>query len=384
MKSSSSQTGLEVQKSHRRKIFISCGLIAILSLTVVAITFAYISNERAFYFWDYSNYSNKTIRLAATFQKSPLQAIKAVRGSLAHHYSLLPCIPLIPFILIFGDSRIIYITSCALVYILPFSLIVGAIATRILLANNHTVFWSAAFLTLLIPPTWVSILKGYPDIGAAIIIGLAILVYLKDVKLQSWWQILLIGFLLSLAILFRRHFAYSSRAFLVAMFLQGFLVFLNEVRNEPSRALRNLFRYTLLIGLIGLSSLATQALLAPKFLYTVLTTDFRFLYASYERSFGENFQYYGQAYGWLIWLLTILGFSAGTLTRVLLPPKTSFILIFGSISLIQWGLFSRQISVHYTTHFTFFVALGLTVLLWTTWLILKEKARILMLVAVIN
>ncbi|OKH21604.1 hypothetical protein NIES593_15425 [Hydrococcus rivularis NIES-593] len=206
---------------------------------------------------------------------------------------------------------------------------------------------------------------------------------LPDKGMNSLWQVPLLGFLLALAILFRRHFAYSARAFLVAMFLQGFIIFSNEVRNEPRRALKNLTRYTFLISLIGLSSLATLTLLAPKFLVNILTTNYRFLYASYEKSLAENFQYYGETYGWLFGSLTVLGFSTGTLTRVLLPLKTSFILIFGSISLIQWGLFSRQLGIHYTTHFTWFVALGLTALLWTTGLILKKKARILMLVAVI-
>jgi hypothetical protein len=203
---------------------------------------------------------------------------------------------------------------------------------------------------LRIPTTWIPTLRGYPDIGGAALIVLAILVYLKDTKLRHWKQILLIALLLALAILFRRHFAYSARAFLVKIFFQGFLVFFSEVRNDPRIALQNLTRYGIRLGLLALSIL----IFSPLLVYNVLTTNYRVLYSSYERSPLVFFQQYGEAYGWLTWILTLLGFSAGILTRLLVHPATSFITIFGSISLIQWGLFSRQTSIQYTTHFTFF------------------------------
>ena len=57
-------------------------------------------------------------------------------------------------------------------------------------------------------------------------VALAILVYLQDVKLKSWWQIPLIGCFLAAAILFRRHFAYSAIAFLGAATLQVFIEFI--------------------------------------------------------------------------------------------------------------------------------------------------------------
>jgi hypothetical protein len=97
----------------------------------------------------------------------------------------LPCLLLAPFIFFFGDSRIVYIVSNALVYIVPFSLVMGVLATKIIPVHSHIVFWSTTFLTLLIPPTWISTLRGYPDIGAAVLIGLAILFYLKDITLKS-------------------------------------------------------------------------------------------------------------------------------------------------------------------------------------------------------
>jgi hypothetical protein len=88
---SSNKTRFGFQKYYPKKsFFVGCALLAILILTVVAIAFIYLSSEKAFYFWDFSNYSKKTSNLAATFQQSPLQAIKVIRRSLDHGYNRLP------------------------------------------------------------------------------------------------------------------------------------------------------------------------------------------------------------------------------------------------------------------------------------------------------
>lgn len=197
------------QKWYRQKNAIDLFLLMGLILVTAAIATFYISSEKFFYYWDLANYSNKTSELVESFRSSPHQAIKTFVKSLSDDYSQLPCLLLVPFIFLFGDSRIVYIVSSALVYIVPFSLVMGMLATKIIPVHSRLVFWSTTFLTLLIPPTWISTLRGYPDIGAAVLIGLAVLIYLKDIKLKIWWQAPLIGVLLALAILFRRHFAYN-------------------------------------------------------------------------------------------------------------------------------------------------------------------------------
>ena len=350
-------------------------------MSIATITVVYMSQEKYFYFWDYANYSDQTSELASAFHASIIQGLRTLKGSLVSDYNKLPCLPLVPFFLIFGNSRLVYILSSALAYVLPFSLVMGAIATRIIPVHPFAVFWSTAFLTLLIPPTWASSFRGYPDIGGAVIMGLAVLVYLKNVRLKCWWQIPLIGFLLALAILFRRHFAYSARAFIGATILEGLALFFFEVRQNRKRALQNLTRYGILIVLVALSSFLTLIVLAPTFTHRVLTTDFRSLYSSYEQSISANLLYYGTAFGWLTWFLAILGFSSGIVTRLLVRPDASFIIVFGSLSVIQWVFFSRQLGIHYTTHFTFFIALGISVLVWTVLLILNRKARFFLLTA---
>ncbi|NJO93993.1 MAG: hypothetical protein HC820_05880, partial [Hydrococcus sp. RM1_1_31] len=281
--------------------------------------------------------------------------------SLTTEYNKIFCLPLLPFVLIFGDSRLTYVMSLALVYLVPFCLVMGLLATKIFSTYPYPrqLFWLTAFLTLLMPPTWIAILRGYPDMGGAAIIGLAIFVYLKDVKLRHWWQIPLIGFLLAFAILFRRHFAYGARAFFVAMIVQGLLFFAFEFRSGYKKAFQSLIKYGLAIALVAIASFTTLVIFAPSFIKNILTTNYRLLYASYEKNPLIVLNYFLNSYGELTWLLAFLGFLAIIITRKYFNSGILFTAIFGVFSLLQWILSSKQINIHYNNHFALFIILGI-------------------------
>jgi hypothetical protein len=289
---------------QRRRTLVNFFLLAVMIIFTVIVTNLYVSSERYFYYFDLSNYSNQTSELVASLRESPIKAIWEFYISLSSDYSKLPCLLLIPFISILGDSRWIYICSCAIVYIVPFSLVVGAIAAKLIPIYPRIVFWSTAFLCLLMPATWIAVLRGYPDIGGAFLIGLAVLIYLQDLRLNNRWKALLIGVLLALSILFRRHFAYSARAFLGALILQTFIISMIDGRNQPlKKTVRDLKRYGIWITLTVIISLVTLTVLGPKFVYRLVTVNFRELYSSYEQPISEIFK--------ILWLVDMVDGSDG-------------------------------------------------------------------------
>src|SRR5258706_16110061 len=117
-----------------------------------------------------------------------------------------------------------------LFHMLPFALAVGAIATQLFPARRYVLFWATAFVTVLIPTIWRSTMRGYPDIGAALLIALALFLYLRDLKRWRWWHIVLIGLLLALSILFRRHFLYAAASFFIAAALEKLFLLVNHWR----------------------------------------------------------------------------------------------------------------------------------------------------------
>lgn len=362
-------------RTQKQVIILDIVLLALLIIVVIIITTIYISSEQYFYFWDYANYSNQTKQLADAFQTSIGQGIKVLYDSLATDYNKLPCLPLVPFELLFGESRFVYILACVLSYLVPFALVMGAIATQLILAHPRAVFWSIAFLSVTLPLPWAVTLRGYPDLGAAVPIGLAVFIYFLDIRLRHWWQAPLMGVFLALAILFRRHYAYSARAFLGALVLEGLIIILSRVQNPLKKTWSEITRYAILVGLVAICSAFTLTIVAPTFTKNILTTDYRTLYASYERPAQFLIQRYGLLYGWLTWFLAILGFSIAILTRTLARPASYFLGLFGSLSLIQWVAAARQTGIHHGSQFSLFVILGLGALLWTTLRIGSREIR---------
>lgn len=381
-----------LSRLDRKNFPVDFAFFALLVLITVTITVLYVSQERNFHWW--IDWYYRAIEVATAFRKSPSEAIQQVLQSLVGDRNKIYTLPLVPFILLFGESRLVYELSLALVYLLPFSLVMGAISTRLILANPQTVFWSTALLTLLIPVSWVPTFLGVPDTGGALLIALAVLVYLHDVRLKVW-RIPVIGFLIALAIILRRHFVYDGIAFLSAVTLQALIFFFASVRQNPHIALRKLSLVGVRIGLIAATIIITLLTFTWEFTYRALITDYRNLYASWSLPFNIIIGLYASFYGWTTWMLVAIGFSAGiltksspqrafrygarTMTRVLSLPTASFICLLGIFSLIEWLVVLRYGNVFYTLHVTPLVVMGLAAFIWTTSSALTGKVRTLML-----
>ncbi len=391
----------------RRKFLSDIFFLLLLVLVTVVVTSIYVSSERTFYWWDYAGYNTATVNTANLFRDFPVQAWREVIASLSKEKNLLITLPLVPFILLFGESRMSYILSISLIYVLPFRLLLGAISAQLIPVDPRRVFWSTVLLSLLIPMSWIPTLRGYLDTGGCVFVALAIWVYLHDVKLKYWWKMPLIGFLLAAAILLRRHFAYSAIAFLGAATLQVFIEFivliyrrdtaLPSPKNQDTAVpfpyvdgaenqntavpfpYRGLFESGVKLGLIAATSLSILMLVAGDFTRSALTVNYRNLYAAWSLPVNDILTRYASFYGLGTWLLVVIGFSAGIFTRMLVPRAAVFVCLFGVLSLVEWLLMLRYGYLHYTIHVTPIALLGLSAFFWTTWLTLRGKVRYLML-----
>lgn len=369
-----------------RNWFLYPGLLAVLLLISVAFTVPYINSQQAFLGGDINDgFYQLTLQVVNKFHQSPLAAFQLVCKSLNGDYNKLFSLPLLPFFLIFGDSYLVYVLSLAIVYLLPFLLVVGAIATQLIPVYPKAVFISTTLLAATITPNWVTIFQGYPDISAAVIIALSLWVCLWKVgRNLIWlfpyrWQIPVLGFLFSFAILLRRHFAYAVVAVLGAICLYTAIVFGLQLRHNPRLAWRNLGRFGVQIGLVIATCLVTLLLLAWTFTVRAFTEDYVSLYDSWSRPWQVVFSFYGLLYGWSIWGCAIVGLIAGALTGILSIPATLLIGIFGTLSTGLWLLKLRYTETYYALHFAPFVLLGLSAFAWTIGLKLKAHKRSLFL-----
>jgi hypothetical protein len=352
---------------------VNLSLFALLVLLIAIATALYTSSERNFHWW--IDWYYKTIEVAGAFRQSPIAGISNFLQSLGAERNKIYTLPLVPFILLFGESRLVYQIGLALVYLLPFSLVMGGLGTRLIAANSIAVFWSTAIFSLLIPINWIPTFLGIPDTGGSVLIGLAIWIYLQDMRLKRWWRVPAIGVLLGSAILFRRHFAYGAIAVLVAMSLQASIFFWTTRRIKPQLAWQKLRQVAVKIGLIAIICFITLAAIAWQFTYNALVTDYRGLYASWSFPIHTIVELYAAYFGWATLILAALGFLVGIVTRTLYLPAFSFIWLFGVVSVVEWLILLRYANVFYCLHLSPIVVLGLASGIWTAYLKLKVKFR---------
>lgn len=350
-------------------------LVLILSVAYVLLVVEYVSRERFFYFWDWGGYQWVALNYASKFLQAPLAVLTQIKDSIHLDYNHFYVLPLIPLLLAFGESRLSYILSVTLVYQLPFTLVASGITCKLVPSRPRAVFWSTAFVTLLMPVAMVPTLRAYPDVGAALLIGFAIWIYLQDTRMGKWWQLPLIGLFIAAAVLYRRHYAYGGLAFFAAISLQALIRFLTAMRADLGRAWRELLRSGLRLAVTGAITLLCLASLGRPLLLRMLTTNYGELYASYALPPGYVLNFYLSSYGWVVLCLMLAGFAIGTKKGVVEGSAAQMLALYGGITFLLWIMFVRQVSLHYSLHFTLFILLGLSAFVWTSWSILKDRAR---------
>jgi hypothetical protein len=351
----------ENKQRDTSKYYANIFLTTTLILIIYIITRKYIDQENFIYSWDYIGYQKSTDILIDEFKKFFLSGILEFFNELFADYSKLFCIPILPFYLAFGKSRFSFILSLALVYITSFSLIMGVVFSSVVKNNRWGAFWLAAFITLITPSAWISVLRGYPDIGGATIFMLGILLYWKDSSLKQKNLPLKIAILMSILVIFRRHFAYAFRSLIITIFLQNIIKLglkkitrINKEKIDTSSIKR--------LSLVLILFLAFSIHLPIKTFYF----NYRELYSSYEESIATNVRYYGLSFGPIFIFLAAAGFTIGLTYTKFDKNKLGFLGLLGLISVLQWLVSSKQLGVHYASHFLPFIILGISTLIWST------------------
>ncbi|HET8625490.1 MAG TPA: hypothetical protein VFM14_18160 [Gemmatimonadales bacterium] len=340
------------------------GALLLLVLVGVSLLFArlYISRERTFYFADYNAYLDFTTASLEAFRESAGYGLRRLYRSLGEDYNFYFTLPLLPVMELLGESRTSYLLGITLVYHVGFALSLGALAVRLIAGPPHAVFWSVAFLSLAVPTVWAPTLRGYPDLGAAALVALGITAY--DRSLRGGRGAAVAGVCLAGAALFRRHYAYAITAFFGAM-LVDLAIALVAVRRVPGAASGELRRRGTAMVVAGLAAGLVLLVLGWPFVWRTLHTDFSALYAGYERDLEYSIAFYVSMYGIGMCALALTGYRLGWKTGLIKRDLARFVLIFAAVSFAQWVLIVRQTTLHYTTHFSFAVLLGVAALVWS-------------------
>lgn len=349
---------IAVSRMLDRKGVLSYALHLVILCALIAITWIYVSSESGIYWWDYANYQNITHGTLSAFCQSPRDAFLFIQRSLANNYNAVFTIPLLPFLLTFGESRLTFEIAMVTVYSFPFTLIMGHIAKRIFPEQSRFAYWSAIILTLLTPSAWAPVLRGYPDIGAAFFSALALLLSI-DTSSKRMQSMALAGVGLAIASLLRRHFVYSVLSFFLSRLLFLGWYFVPELSRNVKRAITAFLRDILGLGVAGSTLLVTLFLIGRPFLRLVVTQNFNVLYASYEQPWYAVLSRFAFSFGWIFWILGIAGCIIGIISG---DFGLQLVCTFGITSAVVWISLGRQSGNHYSLHFILLIVQGMVVL----------------------
>jgi hypothetical protein len=321
----------------------------LLAAAVMGAAYAYTAHERYLYFWDWAGFHAVAADFTEQLMAEPRAGLELFRRSLAGEYTLVFALPLIPVLALSEGARTPYILSVAGLYLLPFAVLAGVVCRRSFPELGRTAFWGGAVLAIAVPPVWLSVMRGYPDVlAAALVIG-ALALVMRDLRLQRWRTIFAVAFLLAAAVVIRRHVLFAALAVLgtVALLLLRHEWDLRRA-GTPAMPTNPLGTRLLRALALPIATVALLALLQPVFFVNLVRQDYGNLYASYQQPTRELLSLFQtRTLGPVFFAIGGSGFVLGIVRgRLRCTPDTALTL-YGLLWLTAWVLIVRQQGPHH-------------------------------------
>ncbi|MER9297278.1 hypothetical protein NKI38_12405 [Mesorhizobium sp. M0621] len=301
----------------------------------IALAAIYVRLEEPVYYWDFAAYFVTFNRQGALLADSPLQWLSQLRTSIAtDDYSAAILVPLMPFHMVFGGSRLSYIAGIVAVYLVPTALFIGRmsyleVATETSSSRNWLTVWIAAFLYT---PFWAATLRGLPDIAGCLALAAATYFLWKSRLLTHEPVIsgIRVGVCLWLAFVLRRWYAYPVIGIGISAV---FFCLLQVAKDRDFPALRN----AVVGGLCAILVVVGAALTFQQpLILKILGTSYGDLYNGYKTNFVSQIDQVGSRLSYVSWLLIVLGLYISVVRR------NGFSLFCAVASALTFFLFTRM------------------------------------------
>jgi hypothetical protein len=324
-------------------------VIVALALAVGALAYAYMSQESFVYFWDYAGFHGIAVEFANALMADPRAGATMFVDALAGEYNLIFALPLLPVSALTDGSRLAYVVALAVLFLVPFALVAGVVCRRAFPRLGRTAQWTGTLLAIAVPPVWMTVMRGYPDVlGAAVLLaGLAVL--LGDVRLERWSTVLWTAFAVAAAVAIRRHLAYASLAVLGTAAMMIALHWIDTLRVYGMPAVLDDARGGRLLRATALPLAALGFLMAlnPFFVGMALQSDYGSLYASYQLPPAELLKAFSHLTGRLFLAMAAFGVIGGLVRERLRCTPMTALSLFGMMWLVLWFGLARQNGAHH-------------------------------------
>lgn len=308
-------------------------LIGILIFSLI-FGYMYVYNEDKVYVYDYIGYQLRFSNLSNIFQTDVKLAIKTLIANIrTEDYNYFPVLFLVPFKIIFGDTRLTYILSMIILYYVPIVYILIRFISKELDLDKkkNNLFKITIIITIFcFTSFWAAMLRGLPDIIGLIPMGILLLRFKPFDNKIPIKDLILNGILIYLPFLCRRWYAYS-------MVSHYFAILIISLLNKKEFNKKRLFLIVKNILISGITtSICVLVLQTPLFI-RILNTQYNNTYSAYQVNFKQHFINFFNEYGLVIIILMIIGII-GSLKN----NKKLKLMLYSTINIIVFSfLFTR-------------------------------------------
>lgn len=204
----------EGEEEFTLKPWMKTGLFLLAWAVILAFSaIIYIAKSKTIYYWDDANYWTVARlisggKLAGHLWQSVYESI----GNMNYNYvaGLISAL----FAYLFGGSRLVFVLSCVLVYLVPSVVMIYAITKKL----GARPYFTVSAVMLLCPVITRLTFLGFVDIGGMLICLVCYYLYFtKEGQRQSIIKSVIIGALLVLMMVWRRYYAFFAVSFITAM-----------------------------------------------------------------------------------------------------------------------------------------------------------------------
>ena len=278
-----------------------------------ALSAVYVNLEESVYYWDFAAYFNMFNQQGALLVESPFKWLNQLSTSIAtEDYGVAILVPLMPFHIVFGGSRLSFVAGIVAVYLVPAVLFIGRTSYLEAVSETPSRAWIAVWIAaFLYTPFWAPTLRGMPDVAGCLALTAATYFLWKSKFLtrEPVLSGLSVGACLWLAFMLRRWYAYAAIGITVSAALLGLRQIARD-RDLPA------FRNAALGGacvffLIVATALNFQLPLIAK----ILQVSYGDLYSGYRTNFVTQLGEIGSRISYLNWALIAAGLYISVVRR---------------------------------------------------------------------
>lgn len=373
--------------SKKKRLFLLASfLIVILLINLVAIN--YVKTEQTVYFWDYSGYWKPAINLVDIAHTEGLHGIlRAINVSMTSDYNYLPLLPILPFLLIFGTSRMAFILIILNVYIVPFALLMTYVTIVLFRSTSYKVkTWVKPLLLvtyLFLPSILIPVFNGRPDAICLVIVAL-ILLLLAKTRLECISNYFTLSILTFLLIILRRYFSIFALSLYTSILIVKTIINLYSFKQKKTAVIKSI-KVGLKLLISGLFMLLLMSIFSRSLLSRYITGGYSDTYSAYM--FGDLFNQillFIKYHGVIILSLSLIGIVFA-LKKYNKTNVSEITLIGLFTSVIAFLLFSgiQTLGDQHMYMFAPFIALTISIFIVTISLANKRQVRVLSIIPVI-